>query len=404
MAGAVESLPSLPIGADNGQFEDPHAGEPPLTAEDTPRQEAIAGKVTPETQRKLDFSPSSFSGRGGRDGLEGGCSRIVPVRCGGSTAPDPRAFGRPRLPVRSGHRRDDDVVDVSLQRYLGVRVDTVQVSTLGPGDVGLDLFVAPDARVGSLTLKSPVGCHDFTPFREASGCDIRGLLGMDFLKDWIVAFDFDDARLDFLAPGTARDPAWGECIPFVYGDAGAMCVMVKVGVDIRALFLIDTAHRRMGNLKELLFSRLVALHEIRLTGDTIALTLSGEISSREGRLSQLSLGSFQHQNLRFASGKRNVLGLQYFRSFRLTIDFPNGRLFLAKGRQFAGRDPGPMCGITVLFRAGQIEIKSTDEKGPAYAAGLRPKDVIIELCGKPVSHGSRPKSIVCSRRKARPFK
>jgi C-terminal processing protease CtpA/Prc len=76
----------------------------------------------------------------------------------------------------------------------------------------------------------------------------------------------------------------------------------------------------------------------------------------------------------------------------VTIDFPNERLYLAKGKHFADPDRGRTCGIGLLSKQGRLEVVhgrlevvSVDERGPAYAAGLRAKDLIVELCGKPVS-------------------
>jgi hypothetical protein len=281
-----------------------------------------------------------------------------------------------------------NIFDVLLWPHLGPPVGTAQALTPNGNNIGLEMFSPPVARVGSLALNhffSFVGCHDLTSFREASGLDIRGFLGMDFLKDWIVTIDFDEGRLDFLNPGTTRDPEWGEYIPFMYGSRGSMYILPTVGEDFRAPFCVDTGNLGEGGLEETLFSRLVGLHEVRVSGDVPCLTASGESLSRVGRLSQLSLASFQHQNLRLTSGNQNTVGLGYLRRYRVTIDFPNQRLYLKKGTEYANREPGPMCGITVRFKAGRIDVRSVDEKSPAHAADVRTNDAIVELCGKPVS-------------------
>jgi hypothetical protein len=76
------------------------------------------------------------------------------------------------------------VFDISLRSHLGPRVDSVRVAVPQGGDAKRELYSPPDARVGSLSLtKGPVLCHDFTSLREASGCSLKGIIGMDFLKD-----------------------------------------------------------------------------------------------------------------------------------------------------------------------------------------------------------------------------
>jgi hypothetical protein len=300
------------------------------------------------------------------------------------------------IPVHVGNRDYPFVVDtgtgvngfdVSLRSSLGPRVDTGQMFTPGNGKtIAFELYSAPNARIGSLVLKkSPVGCIDLTPCREAFGSDIRGILGIDFLEDWIVAIDFDQGRFSVLAPGTPADAKWGESVSVEYDDSRLICVLPTVSAGVRDLFRIDTGSNGAVDLDDALFSRLVSLHEVRVTGDSKAMTLSGSYSPRAGRLSQFSLGSFQHEKLRTTSGKQNSLGLAYLHRYRVTIDFPGKRLFLAKGKHFADPDRGPMLGADLMFRGGAIAVESVDQRGPAYAAGVRAKDVIVELCGKPVS-------------------
>jgi hypothetical protein len=280
-----------------------------------------------------------------------------------------------------------NVFDVSLRSCLGPRVRSVRVAVPLHGDnVELELYSAPNARVGSLPLtKNPVYCHDLTPFREVSGCSVHGIVGVGFLENWIITIDFDKGHLDVLSPETAATSDWGEGMPFVWDAIGFMCILATVGKDDCIPFRVDTGCASTGMLDDTLLSRLVSSSEARVTGDEKALDLSGTHSSSVARLSHLSLGSFRHENLRFTSGKLNILGLYYLSRYRVTIDFPHGRLYLAKGKRFAGPDPGDNCGLRYFFRAGGLQVESVDERSPARTADVRAKDVIVKLNGKPVS-------------------
>lgn len=122
-----------------------------------------------------------------------------------------------------------------------------------------------------------------------------------------------------------------------------------------------------------------------ISGKGRAVALSGMYSPNVSRLSRLSVGSFSHDNLRFSGGRTNILGLGYMSRYRVTIDFPNQQLYLAKAKHFADYDRGPMTGLALLFKARGIVVESVDEEGPAYAAGLRAKDVLVALCGRSAS-------------------
>jgi len=208
---------------------------------------------------------------------------------------------------------------------------------------------------------------------------------VNFLKDWIITIDFDKGHLDILSPETTATSDWGEGMPFVWDANGLMCILATVGKDVCIPFRIDTGYANTGMLDATLLSRLVSSSEARVTGDEKALNLSGTHCSSVVRLSHLSLGSYRHENLRFTSGELNILGLNYLSRYRVTIDFPNGRLYLAKGKRFADPDRGDNCGLRYLFRAGGLQVESVDERSPARAADVRAKDVIVKLNGKPVS-------------------
>ena len=89
--------------------------------------------------------------------------------------------------------------------------------------------------------------------------------------------------------------------------------------------------------------------------------------------------------MRLISGYRNVLGLEYLDRYRVTIDFPKERIYLAKARQFASPERGDTCGLRYPFRMNRLEIQSVNGKSPADTAGARAKDVIVELGDKSVS-------------------
>ena len=113
--------------------------------------------------------------------------------------------------------------------------------------------------------------------------------------------------------------------------------------------------------------------------------------ARNGRLKALSIGSHQHQNLQFSEGRSNTLGLDYLRRYRVTLDLAGENIYLAQGKRFAEPDRGPTIGWRLLFKSGRVTIDEVDEKGPAFAAGVRAGDALLEVFGKSVSSLSASK-------------
>jgi hypothetical protein len=87
------------------------------------------------------------------------------------------------------------------------------------GPVSLPLYDSPDTSVGGLSLRSdrPVCGVDMRPFREASGYEVYGVIGMGFLRDHVIRIDFDGGKLTFLKEA-GKDP--GLAVPITFSPRG----------------------------------------------------------------------------------------------------------------------------------------------------------------------------------------
>ena len=187
--------------------------------------------------------------------------------------------------------------------------------------------------------------------------------------------NFDQGRIDFLNPAAPADKSWGERIPLVRDSYGLLWVSVSIGENQPVPFLIDMGWRRTGTLDNATASALLAAGAFRTTGTTQIVDQSGRRSVPIGRLSQLSVGTFRNSGLQFSVGRYNALGLNYLRRYRVTIDYPGQCLFLAGGRRLTDPDRGSMSGLLFLYQSDRVVVSFADEKGPAYAAGVRANDI-----------------------------
>jgi C-terminal processing protease CtpA/Prc len=77
-----------------------------------------------------------------------------------------------------------------------------------------------------------------------------------------------------------------------------------------------------------------------------------------------------------------TMGLEFLERHLVTMDFPGGHLYLKPGKEFDRRIERNMSGIHALRFDTQTVAKIVDEDSPAYAAGIRADDVLIDLNGK----------------------
>jgi len=115
--------------------------------------------------------------------------------------------------------------DTSLEDKLGKPRKNVRGKTPS-GLMKLKLYDAPEAFLGPFNLKDcrTVTVVDLKPVSSILGRKIHGIIGMNFLKKYIVRIDFDkavvsflestnDSLFSFLKKQKNEHPDWGEKIP-----------------------------------------------------------------------------------------------------------------------------------------------------------------------------------------------
>lgn len=226
------------------------------------------------------------------------------------------------------------VYDETLRPRLGQPV-TTHIAGMGAGKARLQMFRAPEARLGKLELPTGglVGCADLSAVRDVvrslSGQEVYGILGMDFLKDYVLQIDFEEKRLAIIEPG-ASPRRWGQGFPIEYASGGIPVLAATLSNDVQARFLVDTGDAGTGDIEAELFERLRAQGSLVVTGLVQCATGSGYRETPEGRLDRLTLGPYRHEGLKLFQSHWNGLGLGYLSHYIVTFDFPNGILYLKR--------------------------------------------------------------------------
>lgn len=89
--------------------------------------------------------------------------------------------------------------DIKLRDHLGGIVQAAKLQTPN-GVVRTEIHRAPKATIGKIKLQTSghVICTDLSGGRHASGKEIYGVVGMDFLQHHVIRIDFDRGKLQFL--------------------------------------------------------------------------------------------------------------------------------------------------------------------------------------------------------------
>ncbi|HWG45515.1 MAG TPA: PDZ domain-containing protein [Gemmataceae bacterium] len=266
-----------------------------------------------------------------------------------------------------------------LRPLLGKTIQSNQMR-MSDRDITVTFCQPPAAKLGHLDLpkKSPVVCMDLGKMREVSGEKISGLLGMDFLSKHVFRIDFDRGEVTF--PPSAGPDA-GQRLPIVFVNH-LPHVMVEIpGLPARENFVVDTgmAGYVSGDLRREAFTALAKQGKLAIAGQTLTETPAGTGTEQIGRIEAISLADYRHEKLLFSKSHQNALGLNYLSRFVVTFDFPNGAIYLKKGRQYDRPDARDLSGLHILRRDGRTLVYSVAESSPAAEVGVKPQDVLLKI-------------------------
>lgn len=284
--------------------------------------------------------------------------------------------------------------DRDLRPALGDPVATESTVIQNDGtDVVVGQFRPPAATVGRFTLgvDAPVLCADLSLLREASGRNIKGILGMPFFVAHIVQFDFESNEISILPGDAASQKSWGESVAVFGTESNLPVVLARVaGSNEDEPFVVDTDFNGSISLRAELFDYLVEQGAISQP-TSIDTALVNKIAKRStGRLSALEIGSHEQKDLNVSrGGEMSRIGLSYLRRYLATLDFGRTRLFLKPNSHFPLPDLKPLLGMSMLRKGEKTMIIFVDENMLAASAGLQVGDELLSIGGAPITNQSR---------------
>jgi hypothetical protein len=292
----------------------------------------------------------------------------------------------PVVPARVGNRAFNFLVDTgtkctflnSQSGLLGKPLFTrPERARSGRRWAGREVYVAPPMHLGGYTLITLTQALDLGEW-ELLGAKIDGVIGMDFLQNHVVQFDFDRGRLRFL---DSVPPNAGERFQLLEGHGIRPHVKFGVADGEPKPYLLDTGNDLSVMLTIAEFGELQRARAIKFNERSVGLTFFGRRDSLGGAATRTALGPFVHKEVVVDTWAGNALGLGYLSRYLVTFDFPGGAVYLRKGRAFAAVKNRDMSGINVLVESGRFVVDYAVDASPGSKAGIGSGDVIRRIDG-----------------------
>jgi hypothetical protein len=238
--------------------------------------------------------------------------------------------------------------------------------------------------------------EDYLLLRNYLGTPVHGILGTDLLQNLVLTIDYENHKLIFQTPETFRPPRKITGIPIVLHDNKPYIVIpitLLDGTKIDAKLLIDTGASH-ACLLELFAEPKIKIQE-NFINTLLGRGLAGTIEGWVGRVKNMEIGNLTFKNVLtfftdtnsynknyMLAGRNGTIGGDLLRRFKVTIDYAHQMVYFEHNTSYKLPFEYNMAGFDVVSSGDafdKIELINVIEKSPAFIAGMRVGDIIIQV-------------------------
>jgi hypothetical protein len=296
------------------------------------------------------------------------------------------------------------VVDSGKARALGLNLQG-EVNVGGAGAGRLKGSFVRNATLKVIGLEGnpqPVALAiPLDGLESKMGHDIDGIIGTDFIKQFVMEVDFEARVLRLHDRDKFTYSGSGEIVPTRLNGGGHPVISAEVGIagrePLQAKFVVDLGSG--GSL--ILHTPFVEQQRLPLADQKTIRAIGGggaggKTTGRLGRVTSLRIGRFQIDNplTMFSEDKAGAfnnseiqgnIGEQIVTKFKLYLDFAHDRMILEPNSSFKEPLGRAFAGIKVVAEGSDYKTFRIDElleDSPATEAGLQTNDVLLQVDGQ----------------------
>ena len=293
------------------------------------------------------------------------------------------------------------VIDPQSAKALGLRAKgkldldatggTVQSGLIGPVSLSL---------TGVTVFNQTLATIDLDSVAPLFGYKIDGIIGHDFINNFVVEIDYAASLLNLYETGSYKYSQTGESIPIelVEKTPFARARIVLNGREpVEGKFEVDTG----GTGILFLNTPFVKKHKMLETLTTQAQSklggAGGSSAAVKAQVPAVELGSFVIKNplVVFAQGTEGSegsaeydgeLGSGFFSQFKTILDYSRSQMILERNENVSGGKD--LSGLEIVAEAPRFRtyvVNNVDQDSPAATAGVHEEDTIVAVDGRPAA-------------------
>ncbi len=253
----------------------------------------------------------------------------------------------------------------------------------GPSGDGVEIR---DLKVAVLELQDEMQTFDWDK--------PAGLIGYDFLSRFVVELDFDQQILTLYEPTTYAHTGAGEALPMsLHHNIPTVEITLDGGCTGR--FIVDVGNSFVLSINAEQVEKCHLFGGTRKQLQQWGAGIGGSFPVTVCRMDSVQLGPFGWvepivgltTSRRGGLGSKEIqgnIGTSVLQRFHCTFDYLRGKLWLAPGKRYAERDLYSRSGLFVTRWSGRIYVAGVVRKSPGDLAGLKPRDVLKRVNGRPI--------------------
>ena len=293
------------------------------------------------------------------------------------------------------------VIDPQSARALGLRAKgklnldatggPVQSGLVGPVSLSL---------AGVTVFRQTLATIDLDPFAPLFGYKIDGIIGYDFINNFVIEIDYAAGLLNLYETSSYKYSGAGESIPIELVEKTPF-VRARIGLNgrepIEGKFEVDTGATGILNLNTPFINKHKILETLTPHAQSKLGGAGGSAEAVKAHVPSVELGSLVARNplVVFAQGTEGSeasneydgeLGAGFFSQFKMILDYSRSRIILERSQSVSTTKD--LSGLDIVAEPPRFRtyvVNSVAADSPAAAIGVQEEDIIVAVDGQPTA-------------------